>query len=390
MARRRLPATEGETWGRRGELDKQLELNSRPVRLGGQPILAVDVGTGTQDILIFDAAGELENCVKLVLPAPTVLVAREIARATAAGRDLFLSGRIMGGGPSVRAMRRHLASGRRVLATTEAAKTLRDNLDEAVELGVELVPDDFAPGPEFSAIRLTDVDKDRLGRALGLFGVSLPSRWAVAVQDHGECLTGSNRRFRFALWEEFLERGGDLLDLLYPDAPAVYTRMRAVQAELPGAAVMDTGAAAVWGALCDETAASHLGEGLTILNVGNGHTVGAVVKGRRIAGLFEHHTGCLTPEKLAALVKRLQTGTLTNAEVFEDGGHGAAITPGFEPPSGFVAVTGPRRALAAGSGWHLAVPGGDMMLSGCFGLVAALALRLGEPGPFPFLNRWFA
>ncbi|MDI6870555.1 MAG: DUF1786 domain-containing protein [Bacillota bacterium] len=326
---------------------------------------------------------------KLVLPAPTVLVAGEIARATATGRDVFLFGRIMGGGPSVRAMRRHLEAGRRLFATAEAAKTIRDNLDEVKGLGVEIVPEGTAPGPEAAAIRLTDVLRDRLGQALGLFGVSLPERWAVAVQDHGECVTGSNRRFRFALWEEFLARGGDLLDLLYAEAPAVYTRMRAVQAEAPGAAVMDTGAAAVWGALCDEAVAARLGEGLTVLNIGNGHTVGAVVRGRRITGLFEHHTRCLTPEKLAGLIGRLQAGQLTNAEVFEDGGHGAAIIRGFLPPGPFVAATGPQRALASGLGYHFAVPGGDMMLSGCFGLVAAHALRHGAPSPFPFLARWF-
>lgn len=325
-----------------------------------------------------------------MLPAPTVLVAQAVSRATAAGQDLFLSGRIMGGGPCVRAMRRHLESGRKLYATAEAAKTVRDNLAEVEELGVQLVPDDFQPAAGMAHVRLTDVERERLRQALGLFGVSLPDRWAVAVQDHGECLSGSNRRFRFALWEQFLAGGGDLLDLLHLEAPAVYTRMRAVQAELPGAAVMDTGAAAVWGALCDEAAAAHLEKGLTVVNVGNGHTVGAVLRGRRVTALCEHHTGCLTREKLATLIARLQSGSLTNDEVYDDGGHGAAVTQDFAPPSGFVAVTGPRRSLAAGLGWHLAVPGGDMMLSGCFGLVAALALRQGSPGPFPFLRRLFA
>lgn len=360
-----------------------------------QLILALDVGTGTQDLLLYDPGRPLENCVKMVLPSPTRLVAKAIARATGEGRDVLLTGRIMGGGPSVRAMRQHLERGRRLYATAEAAKTIRDNLAAAEELGVVLVPEGAEPGPGVAVIRLTDVDTCRLGETLGLFGVELPEQWAVAVQDHGECLTGSNRRFRFALWEEFLGRGGDLLDLLYLEAPAVYTRLRAVQAEVLGAAVMDTGAAAVWGALCDEAVAAHLDQGLTVLNLGNGHTVGAVVRGRRITALFEHHTHLLTPEKLAGLVSRLQAGQLTNAEVYGDGGHGAAVIPGFDPPGTFVAVTGPQRALVAGGGfapgsgggYHFAVPGGDMMLSGCFGLVAALSLKAGAPGPFPFLAR---
>jgi hypothetical protein len=41
-------------------------------------------------------------------------------------------------------------------------------------------------------------------------------------------------------------------------------------------------------------------------------------------------------------------------------------------------VIGPRRALLAGSRLHpyLAVPHGDMMLAGCFGLLRALAARV--------------
>ena len=38
-------------------------------------ILAVDVGTGTQDILLFDSSGPVENCVKLVMPSPTQIAA---------------------------------------------------------------------------------------------------------------------------------------------------------------------------------------------------------------------------------------------------------------------------------------------------------------------------
>ena len=36
-------------------------------------ILAIDVGTGTQDIMIYDSEKELENAIKLVLPSPHLL-----------------------------------------------------------------------------------------------------------------------------------------------------------------------------------------------------------------------------------------------------------------------------------------------------------------------------
>ena len=61
--------------------------------------LCVDVGTGTQDILLWDSEREIENCYRLVLPSPTVVVAERIRRATAERRAAFISGTIMGGGP---------------------------------------------------------------------------------------------------------------------------------------------------------------------------------------------------------------------------------------------------------------------------------------------------
>jgi hypothetical protein len=63
-------------------------------------------------------------------------------------------------------------------------------------------------------------------------------------------------------------------------------------------------------------------------------------------------------------------------------GHGALVlrpTPDARP---FLAVTGPRRSMLRGAAlrWqnteirpYLAVPHGDMMLAGCFGLLRAYA-----------------
>jgi uncharacterized protein (DUF1786 family) len=44
-------------------------------------ILAVDVGTGTQDVLLFDTEKEPENALKLVMPSPTTRLARAIRQA---------------------------------------------------------------------------------------------------------------------------------------------------------------------------------------------------------------------------------------------------------------------------------------------------------------------
>ena len=336
-------------------------------------ILAIDVGAGTQDVLLWEAGQPMENNVKLVLPSWTTVLARQVRQATAEGRPIFFTGNLMGGGPVVSAMKRHLQAGYPVYVTPRAALTIRDSLEQVRQQGYTLVdkPPDL---PGLLTLRGRDVDLPALADALAPFGVSLPERVAVAVQDHGECLEGSNRRFRFQLWREFVEAGGALTDLVYQQVPSCYTRMLAVQQDAPGAVLMDTGAAALWGILEDSQAAVHREEGFIAVNVGNQHTIAVLLRGERILGLFEHHTVLLTPEKLRHLVERLRAGTLRDDEVYEDNGHGAYIGPDYRPGSGFgfVSVTGPQRRMAEGSGYHFAAPYGDMMLTGCFGLVAAV------------------
>ena len=335
-------------------------------------ILAIDVGAGTQDILLWEADQPVENSVKIVLPSWTTILSRQVQEATRAGQPLFVTGNLMGGGPLVSAMKRHLQAGYPVFITPRAALTVRDNLEQVRERGYVIVEE--APDlPSLVSLVTRDVDLDALEAALAPFGVSLPDAVAVAVQDHGECLHGSNRQFRFQLWREFLEQGGDMVDLAYQQPPACYTRMRAVQHDAPGAILMDTGPAALWGILEDDRVSDASREGVVAVNVGNQHTLGVLLRGRRILGLFEHHTVLMTADKLVQLVDRLRAGTLTDAEVYDDHGHGAFIHPDYSPGSGFdlVAVTGPQRHMVAGLGYHLAAPYGDMMLTGCFGLVKA-------------------
>jgi uncharacterized protein (DUF1786 family) len=332
--------------------------------------LAIDIGSGTQDVLLYEEGLPMENCVQLILPSPTRLVSERIAKATAAGNDIFLFGGTMGGGPCSWAMENHLHAGLRVFATAEAALTFHDNLEEVKEKGVRLTsrrPRGTVP------IRLGDVQLGLLAEALAPFDIPLPQTLAVAVQDHGFNPAGSNRRLRFRHWEEFLASGGRLRDLIYRTPPPYMTRMAAVQKDAPGAAVMDTCAAAVWGILADPAGARMKKEGLLALNLGNQHTFGAFVRRDRILGIFEHHTGKMTRRKIRGLIARFNFKRLTNGEVFDDGGHGCAYAPNF-PRSrrGWpVAVTGPRRSLVEGLGYHFAAPFGDMMLAGCFGLVAA-------------------
>jgi uncharacterized protein (DUF1786 family) len=338
-------------------------------------ILAIDVGAGTQDVLLWEAGQPAENSVKLVLPSWTSVLAGRVKQATEEGRSILLTGNLMGGGPIVSAMKRHLRAGYPVYATPRAALTVRDNLDQVRERGYTVLaegegrPDD----PDLLVLRTRDVDLEVLAGALAPFGVTIPETVAVAVQDHGECMVGSNRQFRFQLWRQFVERGGQMIELAYRRPPPCYTRMLAVQRDAPGAVVMDTGPAALWGILEDEHAAAHQEKGFILVNVGNQHTLAVLLRGERILGLFEHHTVLMDAEKLQRLVEDLRAGALTNDEVYGDNGHGAYVHPDYVPGDGFdfVAVTGPQRRVADDLGYVFAAPYGDMMLTGCFGLVAA-------------------
>ncbi len=336
-------------------------------------ILAIDIGAGTQDILLYDPAQPMENNVKMVLPSWTTVLAARIERATVEERPIFLTGTIMGGGPCVSAMKRHIKAGYAIYATPQAARTIRDNLDEVRARGIEIV--DTPPAlPNLLTLETKDVDLESLGRALAPFDVTLPERYAIAVQDHGDDTGESQRKSRFRLWEHFLhEENGDLNRLIYAEPPCHLTRMCAVQEYLPGALLMDTGAAAIWGILQDPVPAAHREAGFVAVNVGNKHILGMLVQGERILGLFEYHTVLCDTAKLVELVAGLRAGTLDNDTVRTSGGHGSAYHPDYQPGAGFdfIAVTGPQRAMAHGQGYHFAAPYGDMMLTGCFGLVAA-------------------
>jgi uncharacterized protein (DUF1786 family) len=350
-------------------------------------VLAIDVGTGTQDILICEAGGVIENAVQLIMPSPTALLAERVKQATRDRIDLLLTGVTMGGGPDHWAVEAHLKAGLQVYATPDAARTFDDDLERVATMGIRIV-DSPAAANGARHLEMRDFYLEELMQALHAFGVSTAfDAIAVAVFDHGAAAPDvSDRRFRFDYLREQVRRGIGLegFGFLAAEIPARMTRMKAVAANWSGAPplfLMDTGPAAILGALDDATVAA--ADPVAVVNVGNFHTIAALLDGRRIAGLFEHHTGQLTRPKLEHYLDQLGTGALSNDEVFDDMGHGALELGANASPPKRLAVTGPRRGLLDGSRLdpHLAVPHGDMMLAGCFGLLRALAARLPEFAP---------
>ena len=362
---------------------------------GRMSVLAIDVGTGTQDILLYENGRPIENCEKMVMPSKTMMVAKEVGHATTAGHDILLTGSTMGGGPSTMAIRRHINAGFKVYANPAAAKTIHDDLKKVQDMGVRIVngdkyADEYKDAVE---IRMQDVDITSIGHALSMFDVGVPQHIAVAVQDHGESLEG-NRICRFKHLKKAIDAGGDIGAFTYPASgiPSYLTRMQAVANDLTGydVTLMDTGAAAIFGAMMDAEVAKdnqsqqpqrpHI-----VVNIGNGHTLGAIVENGCIKGCFEHHTSSMTGEKIMDYVKKMIEGTLGFDEVYDDGGHGCYIK---EVPSEVadIVVTGPRRAMMANNGMdrgigdigeiHFAAPYGDMMLTGCFGLLRGCGVEI--------------
>src|SRR5205085_12175763 len=90
--------------------------------------------------------------------------------------------------------------------------------------------------------------------------------------------------------------------------------------------------------------------GALVANVGNFHSLAFHFVDRQVVGLFEHHTGELTPARLAAYVHQLSQGSITNEAVFADMGHGALVFDRAAPPPELLAVTGPRRGVLVDSG----------------------------------------
>ncbi len=98
-------------------------------------ILAIDIGQGTQDILLYDPQKNIENCISLILPSPTALYGKIIETATS---DLYVNGSTIGGGLLSGAIKQHLKKGYAVYMEPEAAASIRDDLDLVRMLGIQI------------------------------------------------------------------------------------------------------------------------------------------------------------------------------------------------------------------------------------------------------------
>jgi uncharacterized protein (DUF1786 family) len=363
-------------------------------------ILTVDIGTGTQDIYLYNSNLDMENNFKLVVPSPTMIIHRQIKRATEHGDPILLTGVTMGGGPSTWATEVHIRAGLSVYATPDAARTFNDDLEAVKEMGIEVVSEDEARllPDSIRRLRLRDFDFQSIASAFQTFGVTLDHLAAVAVGvfDHGNAPANvSDRQFRFDYLDARIRKLNRLSAFAYrgEDVPAIMTRLQSVvdsaeDIDFP-LVLMDTAPAAVLGATLDPKVAAR--ERVIIANVGNFHTLAFRTWQKGIEGLFEHHTGLVDVHKLEALLLALAEGKIRREDVFNDQGHGALMYDTTPLPLGKgeydIVITGPRRNIFQTGGSskqstslrpYYPAPFGDMMITGCFGILAAVADVLPE------------
>ena len=138
-------------------------------------ILTVDIGTGTQDIFLYDSNLDIENGFKLVLPSPTMMIHRRLKQALSFRRPVLMTGHQMGGGPSAWAIEEYARAGIPVYMTPSAATTLNDELDKVEKLGIKIVGESEVDGlrSKVDSLELKDFDFELISKTFNDYGVSL-------------------------------------------------------------------------------------------------------------------------------------------------------------------------------------------------------------------------
>lgn len=338
-------------------------------------ILAIDVGTGTGDILLYDTEKEIENSLKMVIPSPHLKISKLIEKSE---NDIYFDGVIMGGGHIKQSCQKHLEKGYKIVFNELAAKTIRDDLNQVKSYGFEIsdYSDEFK---DYDLIPLKDVDVNQIIDIFSQFELDLEvDEIAVAVQDHGYSEDMGDRDFRFEKIREKLDspKVPEVFAMEYNEVPEYFTRMQSVIKSLEDQTdikpvVMDTKFASIVGMCYDDYVADL--KSFIVMDIGNGHTTVASIEDGLIQGVFEHHTSSLTPERFEELVNLLADGTIKHEDVYCEGGHGAfALNPISKIEK--VIVAGPRRGIIEDTNmdYYYATPAGDVMMTGTVGLVKSM------------------
>lgn len=337
-------------------------------------ILAIDIGSRTQDIILYDTSKEIENSIKLVLPSPHMLISQKISEIE---NDIYFDGEIIGGGKIKQSILKHIEKGYSVVMEPHCARTIRDDINQVKSYGIDIV-DKKIDYSGYTKITLSEVNISKLSNFLFSYDLNFDfDKIAIAVQDHGFDENKSDRDFRFCKIREKLISPINPKNFLLSTIPIYYTRMKSIENSIKKENIdselyiMDTKFASICGMVYDNFSKKF--NNYIVVDIGNGHTMAASIKNGKIQGLFEHHTSNLTGEKLEKYIIKLSNNTLSNNEIYSDHGHGAHV---LNPISNIekVIVTGPKRDLIKNTNldYHFITPGGDVMMTGVYGLIKAV------------------
>ncbi|WGI17356.1 DUF1786 family protein [Methanonatronarchaeum sp. AMET-Sl] len=326
--------------------------------------LAIDVGKGTQDVLLTDKLDE--NVVKMVLPSPTRIVADKIRQVEG---DLLCTGNTMGGGPVSKVIKNHVRSND-VVMVEEAARTLSDNLDFVRDMGIKIIDkEEVQDYNGYTKVEMGDLLLDEIHGFLDSIEIKQPEKIGIGVQDHGVAPEGiSDRRYRFSYFKEVIQEKGLLKDLVFKEKTGRFSRIDSALSQLSSyeSIALDSKIAAIIGC--------YQGGDEIVVDAGNGHFMAASIKENKLVGLFEHHTRMLDDDRITELIDKLIHGEITDDEVFGDGGHGAYVSESIEPEK--IIVTGPRRDVMPNTiNIEYAHPIGDVMMSGAVGIYKSFKLK---------------
>ena len=188
-------------------------------------ILAIDVGTGTKDILIYDDEKELENSIKLVLPSPHLYISQQIKEIE---NDIYFDGEIMGGGKLKKSILEHMEKGYDVVMEANCAKTIRDDLEQVKSYGIKIA-DENKSYKGYTKIHLGDINIRKLSEFVLGYDLDFDiDKIAIAVQDHGYNENMGDRDFRFEKIREKLNEPVEPESFgFYENVPEYYSRMKA-------------------------------------------------------------------------------------------------------------------------------------------------------------------
>ena len=242
---------------------------------------------------------------------------------------------------------------------------------------------------------MKDFDFELISKTFNDYGVSLNDLEAIAVAvfDHGNAPAGvSDRQFRFDYLDERIRAKNSLSAFAYlsTDIPKIMTRLQSVAdsaGKLPcPLVVMDTAPAAVLGANFDPSSLHASRRSFAMWGISiHWHFVWEKRELRESLNITQVKLIC---RNWNHLLRALADSSLKHEDVFNDMGHGALMYSQdkfeFGKDDFDVVVTGPRRSMfnrsicQAESHEHrpyvpISHPFGDMMIAGCFGLLAATA-----------------